>query len=409
MKKLLLVIFSVFSFFIGKTQVVFVGSTSAFAAGAISLTFSKTIPAGNNRFLMVGVGVEGQGTAISGVTWNGRALTQFTASNVSAASSRGAIYYLALGSSASPTTANVVVTLGTNKDLSAGAADYTGVWQSAPIVNPTISNGNDRFPNITFSSDFGHKAVCLMSSVAGSVTGTGSGQTPLWSIGGAFPSASSHETGAPTVAMSYTIASSNKWIMIGGTIQDNAVMLPVELSKFEAVCNYTNYAVSWETASEKESDYFELSRRTDNNDWTSVAKKKAKGNSSTTVKYALVDTFESYSPVYYRLTQYDKDGTFTNSNIIHASCENQLADEIYMFPIPPTNTLNFNFELRNLFNPYEIRIYSSRGKICYHGSIESEQKKFTKSINFDLESGLYFVVITDAFGHIVLNQKFPVN
>ncbi|MEI6020647.1 MAG: T9SS type A sorting domain-containing protein, partial [Bacteroidota bacterium] len=316
-----------------------------------------------------------------------------------------AMYYLELGSSASPTTANVVVTLGINKDLSAGAADYSGVWQAAPFVNPTISNGNNTSPTITFGSSVGNKAVGLLSSTAGSATANGSGQSQYWSIGGAFPCASTEKPGAISVTMTHTIASSNKWIMIGGTMQDHAVMLPIELTKFEAECNTTNYRVFWETASEKNSAYFELERSKDAENWLSVAKILSKGNSSTTSKYQYTDEIESYEAIYYRLTQYDKDGSFEKFNIIHPICKSRTLSKITLFPNPTTDNLNLRFDLPNIAGQYSLSIYSARGKCCLEDTIYPTDKKFTKSISLNLMQGIYFVIITDASGNNILKER----
>lgn len=81
----------------------------AYDTGVTNPTYSHVVPAGTNRTLVVFVFFDGVETLPTTVTYDGAALTR-EASEISGGAPSGAVYYLALGTSASPTTADVVIT-----------------------------------------------------------------------------------------------------------------------------------------------------------------------------------------------------------------------------------------------------------------------------------------------------------
>ncbi len=101
-----------------------------------SLTFAVTIPSGTDQVLVVATGVEcssGQqaNMPITGVTFNGDALTKIRHDAESNNRNRGELWYMVNPDVA---TGNVVITAtGSNVGISGGALLYSGVDQSTPI------------------------------------------------------------------------------------------------------------------------------------------------------------------------------------------------------------------------------------------------------------------------------------
>ena len=91
-----------------------------------------------------------------------------------------------------------------------------------------------------------------------------------------------------------------------GEIPIGLSALPVLFTKFDAGCTNNGALVSWSTGSESNSNYFELQRSTNGNNWTSVATIKAAGNSSTGHTYQQPDI--NGGNAYYRIKQVDLDG-----------------------------------------------------------------------------------------------------
>lgn len=94
--------------------------------------------------------------------------------------------------------------------------------------------------------------------------------------------------------------------------------LPVELIYFEANVLTEGVALAWETALELGSDRFEIERKAAGENFERIAIVKAAGFSEKRTAYRFLDDNPPAGKVYYRLRQFDQDGTFTYSNIAYA-------------------------------------------------------------------------------------------
>lgn len=86
--------------------------------------------------------------------------------------------------------------------------------------------------------------------------------------------------------------------------------LPVELISFEGHehegCNH----LDWVTASEANSDYYDIEWSRDAYEWNVIGNLPAAGNSNMNLQYSFVDVTPLPIINYYRLIQYDWDGVF---------------------------------------------------------------------------------------------------
>lgn len=108
----------------------------------------------------------------------------------------------------------------------------------------------------------------------------------------------------------FTITSTNvvgfSWFNFGG---NNNNPLPVELTLFDGIPYPLFNVIKWTTASENNSDYFDLEQSVDGENWKVISNIKAVGNSTTEQKYSFIDN--NRNPItYYRLQQFDIDGQF---------------------------------------------------------------------------------------------------
>lgn len=92
--------------------------------------------------------------------------------------------------------------------------------------------------------------------------------------------------------------------------------LPIELFSFTGFSDNRTNVLTWETASEKNNDYFELERSVDGEVWETVAKVDGAGTTTDVHTYSYLDTDFEYVMNYYRLKQVDYDGTEKESGII---------------------------------------------------------------------------------------------
>jgi len=119
------------------------------------------------------------------------------------------------------------------------------------------------------------------------------------------------------------------WSIKSGEIELDYVVLesalPVEMMYFNADYNRVDNAVSllWATASENNSSHFVVSRSVDAKSFEEIAWVGAAGNSSIINEYEYTDVFvPNFSTVYYKLTQYDFDGSSYDKDIIAVLIEN---------------------------------------------------------------------------------------
>ncbi|MEO1435700.1 MAG: T9SS type A sorting domain-containing protein, partial [Bacteroidota bacterium] len=115
--------------------------------------------------------------------------------------------------------------------------------------------------------------------------------------------------------------------------------LPVELTSFEVRPDGCNHILSWATASEVNSAYFEVQRSVNGLAFESLGRVNAAGNSEGTLSYEFIDRDANISN-YYRLVQVDLDGAseiygplFLQSECFDAERPDGLAE---LFPNPAT-------------------------------------------------------------------------
>ena len=141
------------------------------------------------------------------------------------------------------------------------------------------------------------------------------------------------------------------------TLYGPSAALPVELLSFKAIKKRKEILLSWQTASEQNSDYFAVERSTDRREFTDIGHVNAMGTSMETHNYSLTDKNPATGINYYRLKQMDRDGHFTLSKIISVDYDRNV---LSFYPNPATKTLFFNKAIE------AISIRDIRGKEVLH-------------------------------------------
>jgi len=143
--------------------------------------------------------------------------------------------------------------------------------------------------------------------------------------------------------------------VIGANMDDvgcfSAIALPVELTAFDVEVDDNINRVYWSTASEQNSDYFEVERSLNGADWDVVGRVQSAGNSSASQHYELNDREFERTINYYRLSQVDFDGTTKVFDIISADNRN-LKNEL----IKIVNTMGQ--EVNQFYKGVIIEVYS---------------------------------------------------
>lgn len=172
-----------------------------------------------------------------------------------------------------------------------------------------------------------------------------------------------------------------------------SIILPVDLVSFDVdYAENKGAELSWVTSSERNNDYFLLERSVDLSRWESISRVAAQGNSSTYAVYQVIDNYPTSGIYYYRLTQFDLDGTATDLGVRTLD----LNGDVRIAPNPSAGI----FMINNVTKDVELQLLNALGEPI---STEFEQVSDT-SWKLDLlnaASGVYFVRVNGALERIV--------
>jgi hypothetical protein len=114
----------------------------------------------------------------------------------------------------------------------------------------------------------------------------------------------------------------------------NAVPLPVQLVGFTGVAQDKQVQLSWQTASEQHSAYFEVETSADGQQYHPLGQVAAAGTSTQRQPYSFTDHAARAGLRYYRLRQVDADGTSSYSPVVTVRTG---AAPVQVFPNPATD------------------------------------------------------------------------
>ena len=180
--------------------------------------------------------------------------------------------------------------------------------------------------------------------------------------------------------------------------------LPVELTSFDVAADGNNALLSWQTASEVNNDYFSVERSTNASDWEQVGVVQGHGNSNEIHNYEFTDAGLSNGLYYYRLQQFDFDGTFEYTEIrsvtINSDGTNANHREINVFPTPASNMGQLNIE--GLLNgEVEVKMYALDGSQSVTITVGDEHS--IDLSHYGLNTGMYIMDIHE--GDEIFSKK----
>ncbi len=149
--------------------------------------------------------------------------------------------------------------------------------------------------------------------------------------------------------------------------------LPVEFLDFTAVKVDQSVLLEWETESEHHSDYFEVERSLNGIDWNRLLTVKGAGESSVKEIYQKMDDNPLDGISYYRLNQYDFDGTKTSLKTISFNNKVEIGEnDIRIFPNPIIDRFRVfgnqsELETLKVFNSVGEDISGSLTMTCHEG------------------------------------------
>ncbi|HXP45063.1 MAG TPA: hypothetical protein VN833_32755, partial [Candidatus Acidoferrales bacterium] len=213
-------------------------------SGTNTGTFNHTTSAGANRLLIVSVAmdiVNSPGSTVTGVTYNGTALTRWGSHNDAGATRRVEMWYLlnpASGNNLPVAVTIDVTTAGATVGTSAAATTFTGVDQTVPLAAfDSVDGANGTNSQLDIPSVINGMVLDVLAT-GGDQTVTVSGpQVSQWNLTspgtlaqGSLTSTGSSRTGAPSVPISETFSGTSNWALGAVSINPSSADLGVSTS-----------------------------------------------------------------------------------------------------------------------------------------------------------------------------------
>ncbi len=180
---------------------------------------------------------------------------------------------------------------------------------------------------------------------------------------------------------------------LGSTSINNP--LPVDLILFTAEKSEEQVFVQWKTASEINSDYFNVAHSTDGNTFNNINTQSALGNSNSIHSYSTYHHSPANGINYYQLTEVDKDGQTQKSQVValNFTTSSNTITQLYPNPSSGKTALYFNSETGGI---YYLNVLDENGKLLYSAMVAAHlgENKFTISLD-DYVAGRYFITLRD--------------
>lgn len=196
--------------------IAFVSSTGQEFTAATSYTVSSVTVTGSNPYAVVGIGLRTNAGDITGVTFNGVAMTELGTVNRAASTMTNWLFGLA-----GATSGDVVISGDTSLAAEVIVSIYSGVAQTGSTGTVATADGSGQTPSVVVSSAVDEMVVDMSGWNAGGQSTAGADQTerkesPASGDGISMNIASSDEAGAASTTMSWSIANAGgAWITIG--------------------------------------------------------------------------------------------------------------------------------------------------------------------------------------------------
>ena len=188
-----------------------------------------------------------------------------------------------------------------------------------------------------------------------------------------------------------------------------ASILPVELVSFSGKSEKNVHVLEWKTASEVNTDFFEVEKSEDGYKFIPLSKNskiKAKGNTSTPQFYNTTDENPSVGMNYYRLHMVDLDGKERYSNVISLQAAAKLSVKIAPNPFKESLLIDLNTALEHDLITVELMDVS--GRVLIKNKVETTGKSM--QFIFDTEgvsAGIYILRLSNKSS--VLQKKVVKN
>ncbi|MFT3886219.1 MAG: hypothetical protein QM724_12565 [Flavobacteriales bacterium] len=179
------------------------------------------------------------------------------------------------------------------------------------------------------------------------------------------------------------------WSLSPGSSLD-CTTLPVELLSIEATVNGTSVDVTWATATERNSDRFEVERSADNERFAAIGEVAAAGDTQHRSDYLFTDLAPVNGANYYRLRQVDRDGSYKFSPVAVTVFGRDMERPV-LFPNPASDVLNVGLRVP-MDGAYIWQVLDPTGRVVLEQTASLSRGQRTLQFPVDrLGAGSYYL------------------
>ncbi len=189
--------------------------------------------------------------------------------------------------------------------------------------------------------------------------------------------------------------------LAGGPYVSSSVVIPVEMTNFDATTINNTVKLNWLTASERNNAYFDVERSANGRDWSKIGQVKGGGTSTKTTKYTFSDETPLPTVNYYRLNQVDNDGKSSYSPTISVNIKGN-GKQFSVFPNPAHDRLNVvsdHFDTEG-----SVEFFDLSGRL-----VKTVRSNSTELDISNLAVGLYQIRLLNKTGAAVNQVRFVKN
>jgi hypothetical protein len=171
------------------------------------------------------------------------------------------------------------------------------------------------------------------------------------------------------------------------------VPLPITLIDFTARLHGSQVLLKWQTATESNSDHFEVQHAANATSFSFLTNVAAAGNSTFRQDYSTIDPSPYTGLNYYRLKQVDQDGKSEYSKIVHVTMPLPDAASLHVYPNPASKEIKLVVvSLQNESVP--VSLYSATGKLIrsQHCSLSKGANQFIWDVSHLSAGGYCFSI-----------------
>ncbi len=167
--------------------------------------------------------------------------------------------------------------------------------------------------------------------------------------------------------------------------------LPVQLVAFGAQLVGGRSIINWTTSFELNSHHFEVERSADGRNFSLLSSIAAVGNSNVASNYTCTDASPFAGITYYRLKQFNTDGSYTYSRTVAVNRGAYISELVNVYPNPTRGPVDIRFTSAEAVKVI-VQVTDAKGLLVISKDIAATQGLNSTAINLDrLAQGTYYL------------------